>query len=104
MHYQNERNYGCRVSDDWEFRGNKVAIINVNWPDPNEDFLENLETEIAIQINGKLRGTITIDPDLPEDAIKEKAKEVVDFLNLKHHSNELAGNLSSGQKKILEKV
>ena len=27
MHYQNERNYGCRVSDDWEFRGNKVAII-----------------------------------------------------------------------------
>ena len=27
MHYQKERNYGCRVSDDWEFRGNKVAII-----------------------------------------------------------------------------
>tara|TARA_Y100001934_G_C12327583_1_gene763384 strand:+ start:349 stop:1437 length:1089 start_codon:yes stop_codon:yes gene_type:complete len=27
MHYQNERNYGCRVSDDWEYRGNKVAII-----------------------------------------------------------------------------
>ena len=59
----------------WKQLGNKVAIINVNWPDPNEDFLENLETEIAIQINGKLRGTITIDPDLPEDAIKEKAKE-----------------------------
>ena len=59
----------------WEQLGNKVAIINVNWPDPNEDFLENLETEIAIQINGKLRGTITIDPDLPEDTIKEKAKE-----------------------------
>lgn len=27
MHYQNERNYGCRVSDDWVYRGNKVAII-----------------------------------------------------------------------------
>ena len=27
MHYQKERNYGCRVSDDWEYRGNKVAII-----------------------------------------------------------------------------
>ena len=27
MHYQNERNYGCRVSDDWSFRNNKVAII-----------------------------------------------------------------------------
>ena len=27
MHYQTERNYGCRVSDDWEYRGNRVAII-----------------------------------------------------------------------------
>jgi hypothetical protein len=27
MHYQTERNYSCRVSDDWEYRGNKVAII-----------------------------------------------------------------------------
>ena len=27
MHYQNERNYGCRVSDDWSFRNNKVAVI-----------------------------------------------------------------------------
>ena len=34
--------------------------------------------------------------------IKEKALEVIDFLNLKHLSNELAGNLSGGQKKLLE--
>ena len=59
----------------WEQLGNKIAIINVNWPDPNKNFLENLETEIAIQVNGKLRGTITIDPGLSEDVIKNKAKE-----------------------------
>ena len=34
--------------------------------------------------------------------IKEKALHVIDFLNLKHLSNELAGNLSGGQKKLLE--
>ncbi len=34
--------------------------------------------------------------------IKEKALEVINFLNLKHLSNELAGNLSGGQKKLLE--
>ena len=34
--------------------------------------------------------------------VKEKALEVIDFLNLKHLSNELAGNLSGGQKKLLE--
>jgi len=37
-----------------------------------------------------------------ELAIKQKAQDVVDFLNLKHLSNELAGNLSGGQKKLLE--
>ena len=37
-----------------------------------------------------------------EAKVKEKALEVIDFLNLKHLSNELAGNLSGGQKKLLE--
>ena len=37
-----------------------------------------------------------------EIKVKEKALEVIDFLNLKHLSNELAGNLSGGQKKLLE--
>jgi branched-chain amino acid transport system ATP-binding protein len=37
-----------------------------------------------------------------EEALKQKAFEVIDFLNLKHLSNELAGNLSGGQKKLLE--
>ena len=34
--------------------------------------------------------------------VKQKAQDVVDFLNLTHLSNELAGNLSGGQKKLLE--
>ena len=37
-----------------------------------------------------------------EISVKKKALEVIDFLNLKHLSNELAGNLSGGQKKLLE--
>ena len=37
-----------------------------------------------------------------EKNVKEKALKVIDFLNLKHLSNELAGNLSGGQKKLLE--
>jgi hypothetical protein len=27
MHYQTERNYGCRVSDAWSFRGLKTAVL-----------------------------------------------------------------------------
>ena len=37
-----------------------------------------------------------------EKIIKDKAKEVLDFLNLTHLINERAGNLSGGQKKLLE--
>ena len=37
-----------------------------------------------------------------EEKIRKKANEVIEFLNLKHLSNELAGNLSGGQKKLLE--
>ncbi len=37
-----------------------------------------------------------------EEIIRNKAYEVIDFLNLKHLANELAGNLSGGQKKLLE--
>ena len=37
-----------------------------------------------------------------EDFIRKKAYEVIEFLNLKHLANELAGNLSGGQKKLLE--
>ena len=37
-----------------------------------------------------------------EVQIRNKAYEVAEFLNLKHLANELAGNLSGGQKKLLE--
>ena len=37
-----------------------------------------------------------------EEAIREKAVKVIDFLNLKKLTQELAGNLSGGQKKLLE--
>ena len=39
---------------------------------------------------------------IEEEAIKQKALEVIEFLNLKHLTYELAGNLSGGQKKLLE--
>lgn len=39
---------------------------------------------------------------LQEEAIREKAIKVIEFLNLKHLTQELAGNLSGGQKKLLE--
>lgn len=37
-----------------------------------------------------------------ETTVRQKANDVIDFLKLGHIKNELAGNLSGGQKKLLE--
>ena len=37
-----------------------------------------------------------------EHEVQQKAEDVIDFLKLGHIKNELAGNLSGGQKKLLE--
>ncbi|HVY52026.1 MAG TPA: ABC transporter ATP-binding protein [Devosia sp.] len=37
-----------------------------------------------------------------EREVRQKANDVIDFLRLAHVKNELAGNLSGGQKKLLE--
>lgn len=37
-----------------------------------------------------------------EAEVRQRALEVIDFINLSHVKNELAGNLSGGQKKLLE--
>jgi branched-chain amino acid transport system ATP-binding protein len=37
-----------------------------------------------------------------EERLREKALEVIDFLEISHVQDELAGNLSGGQKKLLE--
>jgi len=66
--------------------------------------VENLMMVPGNQSGEKLM-TALLSPKLvriEELKIKEKANEVIDFLNLKHLSNELAGNLSGGQKKLLE--
>ncbi len=70
----------------------------------NLTVLENLMMVPSNQ-SGENLITALINPKIverEEDQLKEKALEVIEFLNLKHLSNELAGNLSGGQKKLLE--
>ena len=70
----------------------------------NLTVLENLMMVPGNQSGEKLM-TALLKPKLvkeEEKTVKQKAYEVIDFLNLKHLSNELAGNLSGGQKKLLE--
>ena len=70
----------------------------------NLTVLENLMMVPGNQ-SGELLMNALLKPKMvneEEKIIKQKALEVIDFLNLTHLSGELAGNLSGGQKKLLE--
>ena len=70
----------------------------------NLTVLENLMMVPGNQTGEKLMNVLMSSKTIKseEEEIKNKALEVAEFLNLKHLSNELAGNLSGGQKKLLE--
>lgn len=48
-------------------------ICNSEWPKYEEEKTIDKEITIAVQVNGKVRGTITIEKDETEEKVKEKA-------------------------------
>ena len=53
-----------------------TALVNASWPICDESKLVEDSKEIAVQVNGKVRGTITIKTDEDDESIKTKALEV----------------------------
>ena len=53
-----------------------TALVNASWPICDESKLVEDSKEIAVQVNGKVRGTITIKTDEDEESTKKKALEV----------------------------
>ena len=71
---------------------------------PTLSVMENLMMVPAKQVGEKLINTWIKRQEIKEQekVLQKKAKEVIDFLHISHLKNELAGNLSGGQKKLLE--
>ena len=57
----------------WEQLGNNETIFKAIYPIYDESKTIVNEITIGVQVNGKLRGDITIGKDESEDSIKEKA-------------------------------
>ncbi len=57
----------------WERIGNTGSITNVAWPEFDEELVRDEVIELPVQVNGKLRATIKVAPDLSEDDAKERA-------------------------------
>jgi leucyl-tRNA synthetase len=57
----------------WLELGHEGAIIDVPWPQADTNALAQDTVEIVLQVNGKLRGRITVPVDADEAAIREAA-------------------------------
>ncbi|MDL2310938.1 leucine--tRNA ligase [Peptostreptococcaceae bacterium OttesenSCG-928-C18] len=60
----------------WERVDFENHIYNTSWPTYDENKTVDSSIELPIQVNGKLRATITVSKDEEKDIIMEKAKEL----------------------------
>jgi leucyl-tRNA synthetase len=59
------------AEESWEILGHKKSIAHSKWPSYDEALCVETTAVVAIQVNGKVRGKVEIDKELPEeDALK----------------------------------
>ena len=62
----------------WELTGNSGHVYEQKWPEYDAKLIVEDTIEIAVQVNGKVRATISIARDEEKDAVLEKAKKEVE--------------------------
>jgi len=59
----------------WQELGHSDALVDRGWPEVDEEALSVDAVDLVVQVNGKLRGKITVAADADEEAIKNAALE-----------------------------
>jgi leucyl-tRNA synthetase len=57
----------------WEAIGHRTALVDESWPEVDEAALAIDTIEIVVQVNGKLRGRISVAADADRDAVAAAA-------------------------------
>ena len=58
----------------WARLGKTTLIVKESWPLGNKELAKDNTVTIAVQINGKLRGTIEVEPNADKEAVIAQAK------------------------------
>ena len=60
----------------WQLLGNQFSIFTTGkWPKYDENFLVSSEVTLAVQFNGKMRGTLQVSADASQEAVLELIKK-----------------------------
>jgi leucyl-tRNA synthetase len=57
----------------WEMLGEQGGLLRARWPKYDPELAKEEEIEIPVQVNGKLRGRITVLADASEEFVRERA-------------------------------
>src|SRR5262245_43524415 len=57
----------------WEALGHTGGIVAAGWPEYDEDVAKASEIVVPVQVNGKLRGRVTVPADASDDQLREAA-------------------------------
>ena len=57
----------------WEALGEDGLVMDAAWPEADPELLVSDEMQLAVQVNGKLRGQIRVGKDLPREEIERIA-------------------------------
>ena len=60
----------------WERLGNAGSVAKAKWPEVDESKLKSVGAKIAVQVNGKLRGELSISAEMSKEEILETAKNI----------------------------
>ena len=63
------------INSQLPIANSKTMLCNQDWPTYNEAYLVEDEVEIVVQVNGKLRGKITVAKDASKDEIEALAQQ-----------------------------
>jgi leucyl-tRNA synthetase len=72
------------ASELWQELGHRETLDQIPWPSYSEEALEEEKLLIVVQVNGKVRGKITVPADVTQERIESEAladPKVVGFLN-----------------------
>jgi len=58
----------------WEMLGHKDGLWTTRWPEFNAELAKEDEVEIPVQVNGKVRGRVTVAAGAGQNEVLEKAK------------------------------
>lgn len=58
----------------WSLLGHPDTIAYESWPEFSEEQAKEELIKIAVQVNGKVKGAIEIEPEEPEESVKAKAE------------------------------